>query len=92
MTKAGGITSRWTEPRSDDDRRIVAERIDDYLGDAGIPPPPPGAMWVLRLPDGADADELWSRLNSHGADRYPSAPTAADERDRLAEALQEWLR
>lgn len=90
-TTADGVTTVVSRRRTAADQSIVDDSINDYLQDAGVPPGPAGATWTLRLPGGATEHELWARASTYAIDRYSSAPTPADELERLTRALDDWL-
>ena len=77
--ETGGVTETRFEPFTDRDRRIIDESVEEYLRDAGVPVPPRGFVWLMRLPPGvATEDELSRKINQGIAESAPGAVNPAD--------------
>jgi hypothetical protein len=70
-----GNVSRTQRLVTSDEIEEIAEGIDDYLRDAGVPSVPPGLGVYLALPDGVDSlDHLSGLLLGDVDDRETTTP------------------
>lgn len=78
-TETAGVSETHLEPFTAGDRQIVDESIEDYLRVAGVPVPPRGFVWLMRLPPGiASDDDLSRQINGGIAEAAPGAVHPAD--------------
>lgn len=77
--ETGGVTETRMEPFTVNDRRTIDESVEDYLRDAGVPPPPRGYVWLMRIPPGVPSEEALSREINRGI--TAAAPGAVNPAD-----------
>lgn len=58
-TERAGVREEFEEPFTAADRQIVDDDINKYLRDAGLPPRPPGYVWMIRVPAGHISPEAF---------------------------------
>ena len=77
--ETGGVTETRMEPFTLHDRRTIDESVEDYLRDAGVPAPPRGFVWLMRLPPGISSEEALSHEINRGITAAaPGAVSPAD--------------
>lgn len=90
-TETGTSTETRFDPFTTSDRQAVDEDIESYLADAGVPAPPRGYTWLIRLPETVGTEnQFWQEINKGLA---AAAPGAVHPRDispvveRIVDAL-----
>jgi len=70
----GGGEQHHTEPLTTEDIEGIHQDIESYLADAGVPLPPRGFTWFVRLPPSVSSpDDFWETFNGGVYERVPDA-------------------
>jgi hypothetical protein len=90
-TETGSSTETRFDPFTTADRQMIDADIESYLADAGVPAPPRGYTWLIRLPATVGTEnQFWQEINKGLA---AAAPGAVHPRDispiveRIVDAL-----
>jgi hypothetical protein len=85
----GGGEQHHTEPLTAEDIEGIHEDIESYLADAGVPLPPRGFVWFIRLPSSVgSSDEFWRTFDGGVYERVPNAVHPRQFSTAMAEVME----
>jgi hypothetical protein len=86
---ADGTTQERTEPLTTHDIEGIHEDIEAYLTEAGVPLPPRGFTWFIRLPPNIDSgQDFWAAFNREVYARAPEGVYPHQLVDAMAGAMK----
>lgn len=85
----GGVEEHHTEPLTTEDIDGIHQDIESYLADAGVPLPPRGFVWFIRLPSSfSSPEDFWGTFDGEVHQRAPDAIYPSQLSIAMAEVME----